>query len=147
MDKAVDVVDDSHGWIIRFFRSLTIDSDGAGRSLHHRGSGGSGRFEVSALCFVPGDVPLPDGCFRFRCESQCGNHGMGRLAGEPRQVPGVAQGAAGVVFPAGERRLDSDVVDLASCRGGWPRSTMSAFSKLFRSSGVMPVVSLLAVKS
>ena len=37
-----------------------------------------------------------------------------RLAGESRQVPGVAQGAASVVLPAGERRFDSDVVDLAA---------------------------------
>ena len=66
MDQAVDVVDDSHGWIIRFCRSSAIDSGGVGRSLHQCGSGGSGWFEVSALCFVPGDVPLPDGRFRFR---------------------------------------------------------------------------------
>ena len=38
--------------------------------------------------------------FRFRCEPQCSNDCMGRLAGEPRQIPGVAQGAAGVVLPA-----------------------------------------------
>ena len=68
---------------------------------------------MSAPCFVPSDVPLADGRFRFRCESQCGHHGMGRLAGEPRQVPGVAQGASGVVLPAGERRLDGNVADLA----------------------------------
>ena len=70
---------------------------------------------MSALCFVPGDVPLGlMAASALRCESQCGHHGMGRLAGESRQVPGVAQGTAGVVFPAGERGLDSDVVDLAA---------------------------------
>ena len=101
---------------------------------------------MSALCFVPGDVPLADGRFRFRCESQRGHHDMGRLAGEPRQVPGVAQGAAGVVLPAGERRLDVNVVDLASVAVAGPEYDVGVLEAL-QVLRVMPVVSLLAVRS
>ena len=130
MDEAVDVVDAGHGWIVRFCRSSTIGSGGPGRPPQHRGSGGSGRFEVSALCFVPGDVPLADGLFRFRCESQRGHHGMGRLPGEPRQVPGVAQGAAGVVLPAGELRRDGNVVDLAGVAVAGPEYDVGVLEAL-----------------
>ena len=68
--------------------------------------------------------------FRFRCESQRGHHSMGRLPGEPRQVSSVAQGAAGVVLPAGERRLDGDVVDLAGVAVAGPEYDVGVLDAL-----------------
>ena len=107
-------------WIICFCRNLTINSGGAGWSLQHRESYGSGRFEVSELGFVQSRVPLLDCGFRFRRGPQRGHHGMGRMAGEPRKVPGVAQCATGIVLYACERRFDGNVVDLASVPAAGP---------------------------
>ena len=55
---------------------------------------------------------------------------MGRLPGEPRQIPGVAQGAAGVVLPAGERRLDGNVVDLAGVAVAGPEYDVGVLKAL-----------------